>query len=236
LARNLASITGAIPVITTATDINGVAAFDLFAAENDCIIENPADLKYISSELVNGGKVALFTDYPFKHIAPNIEVVKPNASNVWKKAVIFSNRTELAVNSEKALWIRPRNLIIGLGCRKGITKEQLKTAIMHFLKQNRRSLLSVHRLATIDIKRNELGIQEVAGDLGIELRVVSSEAVKNLSGEFTYSEFVDQQIGVGGVAEQCAVLAGQNSRLIIKKTIYQGITLALAEEEIEYQL
>ena len=55
LAGDISEITGGIPVITTATDINHVIAFDMFAKDNDCTMENITQLKYISSELVNGG-------------------------------------------------------------------------------------------------------------------------------------------------------------------------------------
>jgi cobalt-precorrin 5A hydrolase len=55
-------------------------------------------------------------------------------------------------------------------------------------------------------------------------------------GQLSFSPFVQKTVGVGGVAEPCALLGGVQTRLICPKTVYPGLTLALAEEEKVFYL
>jgi precorrin-6Y C5,15-methyltransferase (decarboxylating) len=59
LALEVARITAADPVITTATDLSGVPAIDLLAQENHLSIENPAAIQYVSMALLTGQPVRL---------------------------------------------------------------------------------------------------------------------------------------------------------------------------------
>lgn len=230
LAKDVAAITGGVPVITTATDVNGVVAFDVFAAENDCVIENLKDLKFISSELVNGRRVSLYSDFRMNGELP--KYVVPYAMNSKRRyAVVLSNRTDVVAEAEKILYIRPRNLILGIGCRKGTSKEDIRCAVDDFMKRNKKSILSVKTVASIDLKKEEGGIISFCSENGLEFKTISGEIIKSIENNFTFSSFVKEKVGVGGVAEACAVTGGCDARLVCPKTVYKGITLALAEEE-----
>jgi cobalt-precorrin 5A hydrolase len=230
LAKEVAQMTGGVPVITTATDVNDVIAFDVFAVENGCTVENIKDLKYISSELVNGGEVGLYTDCTVSGTLPgNVIVEQPPGS--CKYGVVLTNALDIPYKAEKLLIIRPKNLILGIGCRKGVSVEAIESAVEDFLKKNNRSLLSVKLLASIDLKKEEKGIIEFCKKTRIEFRTFSAEVIKSIEDRFTASPFVKKNVGVGSVSEACAVMGGDNARLICSKTIYKGITLALTEEE-----
>lgn len=230
LAREVACLTGGVPVITTATDVNEVIAFDVFAVENGCAIENLKDLKYISSELVNGGEVGFYTDCKLSGTLPGniIDDVPPGSC---KYGVVLSNSTDVPYKAEKVLYIRPRNLILGIGCKKGTSRDAIENAVEDFMLKNKKSLLSVKYLASIDLKKQEKGIVEFCKDKGIEFRTFSAEVIRSIEDRFTVSPFVKKNVGVGSVAEACAVMGGDNAKLICPKTVYKGITLALAEEE-----
>jgi len=129
LAGRVASILGGIPVITTATDINGVIAFDELAANNNCVIENICNLKYISAELVNGGKVSLFFDCKLSGVLP-VNIVPYNSDTACKLVVALTNSTCVQVKGEKVLYIRPQNLVLGIGCKKGKLKQEIQEAIL----------------------------------------------------------------------------------------------------------
>lgn len=260
LAAEVADITGGIPIITTATDINNVIAFDMFAKENDCVIENIEYLKYVSSELVNGGKVHFYTDCNLSGIFPkNIILYKPDKVTYYKSyksdgvyskeycseehrreeyrgkackiAVILSNRADVSINAEKVLYLRPKNLIIGIGCKKGKSKKEIEDAVTHFLNKNKRSILSVRCMASITLKAEEKGIADFCNEKNIEFLTFSVDEIKTIEKNFNISEFVNKVTGVGNVAETCAVLAGKKVDLIVGKTVYNGITLSLAEEK-----
>ena len=229
LAREVAWLTGGVPVITTDTDVNEVMAFDVFAVENGCVIENIEDLKYISSELVNGGEVGLYTDCPLSGFLPD-NVIKDEPPGSCKYGVVLSNSVSVPYKAEKVLYIRPKNLILGIGCKKGTPKEAIESAVDDFMKRNNKSLLSVKYLASIDLKKDEKGIVEFCKDKGIEFRTFSAEVIKSIENRFATSAFVKKSVGVGSVSEACAVIGGGDAKLICPKTAYKGITLALAEE------
>lgn len=230
LAEKVADVIGALPVITTATDVNGIVAFDELAVMNECAIENIDSLKYISSELVNGGKVCFFSDCRINGALPE-NVVPYDPENQWKAGVVLSNRTDTPAIADKVLYLRPKNLILGIGCKKGKTKQEIQDAITDFLAKSGRSLLSVRCIASIDLKSGEKGINEFSEERGIPFRTFSAGEIKKVESRFSSSEFVRKITGAGSVAEACAVLAGTEAKLIRPKTIYNGITLALAEEE-----
>ncbi|MCX7711181.1 MAG: cobalamin biosynthesis protein, partial [Clostridia bacterium] len=153
-----------------------------------------------------------------------------------ESVVVVSNKTDMRMNGRDVLKIRPRNLILGIGCKRGTTVEDIVTAVNDFLARNQRSILSLGTVATIDIKENEQGLLDYSRYKKIPLKLIQSDRIREVEDQYTSSGFVKANVGVSSVAEPCAVLAGKNARLICKKTIYHGITLALAEEEKVFKL
>ena len=59
LARRVARIVGATPVVTTATDVRGVFAIDEWAAHRGLVISNPQLIKRVSGALLEGRRVGV---------------------------------------------------------------------------------------------------------------------------------------------------------------------------------
>ena len=59
LARRIARIVGATPVVTTATDVRGAFAIDEWAARRRLVIANPQLIKHVSGALLEGGHVGV---------------------------------------------------------------------------------------------------------------------------------------------------------------------------------
>ena len=59
LARELASLTGGEAVITTATDLHGVFAVDLWAKKQNMTVRQPARIKTVSAKLLAGQMILL---------------------------------------------------------------------------------------------------------------------------------------------------------------------------------
>lgn len=233
LAEEVAAATGGTPVITTATDVNRVTAFDLFAAEQDCAIENIEDLKYISSALVNGGQISFHTDCALAGVLP--ENIVPGGTEL-ECAVLLSSATKpVKTGAKHILRLRPRNLVLGIGCRKGVTAEAIHEAVANFMERNERSMLSLVCAASIDLKKEEKGIVDFCDAEGIPFITLPSEKLQQVEHEFEASPFVKRAVGVGSVSEACAVYAVEGARLLCGKTIYKGITLALGEVKKTYR-
>lgn len=228
LAVQVAAVTGGTPVITTATDVNQVTAFDLFAVGNDCAIENLEELKYISGALINGEKVALHTDCFIEGAIP--ENIVPGESGL-SCGVLLTNSTKQPAEEKHVLKLRPRNLILGIGCRKGVAVE----AVEDFLQRNGKSILSIKCLASIELKKDEEGIRTFCEKRQIPFVTLPAEKLQRVEDRCSTSDFVKQAVGVGSVSEACAIAVEEGARLLCGKTVYKGITLALAQLQRTYR-
>ncbi|KNY28009.1 cobalt-precorrin 5A hydrolase [Pseudobacteroides cellulosolvens] len=240
LTSEIAGLIGAVPVITTATDINGVISFDVFAGSNNLVIENMDNLKYISSELVNGNKVGLFSECTLRGNIPSEVVYLKDLSSKKvdniKAMVVLSNRTDLFTKECKVLYLRPKNLVIGLGCKRGITKERVIEAVENALATKRKSIESVKCIATIDLKADEKGLLEYCSEAEIELKIIPRDMVGKIEQQFKGSGFVKSKVGVSCVAEPCAYIAASKGSFIMEKTSFKGITIAIFEEKLEMKI
>lgn len=125
-----------------------------------------------------------------------------------------------------------RNIVMGIGCRRGIMKDEITKAVKHALAKSGQSIDSVRYIATIDLKRDEEGLLDACALLGVPLRIVSTDMVRKFVGKYNRSSFVKGKIGVEGVSEPCALIAARNPKLILPKTIYGGVTVAVAKEAL----
>ena len=70
LALKTAEILGAVPVVTTATDLHHRFAVDIFAKKNNCSIFNMKAAKEVSAALLAGKKVGFYSEFPVEHELP----------------------------------------------------------------------------------------------------------------------------------------------------------------------
>ncbi|MFH1859562.1 MAG: cobalamin biosynthesis protein [bacterium] len=124
-----------------------------------------------------------------------------------------------------------KKLILGIGCRKGITKDKVKEAILKVLAVQGIGLEEIRIAATINLKKDESGLKEACEELNLPLFFIPEEQVKCFAIEVSSSEVVERNIGLKGVCEPCALLAGRKTRLIMKKQIHEGVTIAIAMED-----
>ena len=200
LAKKLADYLHAIPVITTATDVNNLPAIDEWAVKNNCIIENPDAVKNFSAEILEHHSVGVAITHEIHN--PPFPVT---------------------------LWLRPKNLILGVGCNRGISISEFEDNVRDFLTSSGVSILSLKAIASIDIKANEAALIEFAKNHDIQFLTFSAEELQNLKGNFTRSQKVFDIIGVDNVCERaCMLAAGEKAALMRSKTIYKNITLALS--------
>ncbi len=197
LAGEIALKTGAVPVITTATDLRGITAADTWAVDHNCAIENPEAIKSVSSAMLAGHAVGVAITE--RQMDPPFPVT---------------------------LWLRPRTLVLGAGCRKDTDPAAFEEKVLCFLKENGVSLLSLRAVATIDLKRNEPALVRFCTRYSLPLQVYSADELRAVPGVFAHSDFVEKTTGVDNVCERAAVLTGGS--LLVGKTAAEGITLALA--------
>jgi cobalt-precorrin 5A hydrolase len=121
-------------------------------------------------------------------------------------------------------------LVIGIGCRRGVSIERIDSAIEQGLMQIRRARSEVREVATIDLKQDEPGLIGWCQRDGVSLRIIPRELVRQRPWVTQPSDWVRKKIGVDGVCEACALLATFRGRLLLPKTIWDGVTVAIVEE------
>ena len=135
----------------------------------------------------------------------------------------------LTTASEASPAVLPRNLSLGLGCKRGTGAAALHNAVHAVFAENRLSPLRIKTIATIDLKDDEAGLLEFAGTLGLPCVFYSAGELAAVTGDFSASEFVEKTTGVDNVCERAAVRAAGGGKLIVRKTAASGITVAVAE-------
>jgi len=140
-------------------------------------------------------------------------------ANILKTDAVITTGTE----AEK-------DIIIGIGCKRGIGSADVKEAIHNALNDADVSVDRVRLAGTVDLKANEAGLLRALEELDIPLRVVSRAEIETCAKDYSKSDFVIDKIGVGGVCEPAALISGRKTKLILKKQKYPGITIAIAQE------
>ena len=123
-----------------------------------------------------------------------------------------------------------KDLLVGVGCRRGKTETEIIAAIGEVLEREKLPIERVRYLATADVKADEKGLLAAAKTMGIPLRIISSERIRNCHRDIQTSPFVKQQVNLPAVAEPAALLAGWRTSLIVQKQACHGITIAVAQE------
>ncbi|MDF2519820.1 MAG: cbiG [Clostridia bacterium] len=221
LACRLSDLLGCQPIITTASDGRNIEAVDIFAMRNDLYIENLEDAKKITAFMVAGKRVKLDSEQP-------IELNYHNLADADYDGVIFVSTRENVSSCKPYCILRPKNIYVGIGCRRGKHKDEILKAIREVFKVNNLCLSCIKALATVDVKRDEEGIIEACKELECKMLVIGREEIGRVEDQFSPSRFVKSAIGVSSVCEPCAYLAG--GEIIVSKTAINGITIAVSKE------
>lgn len=130
----------------------------------------------------------------------------------------------------RLLTLRPKEYVIGIGCKRGKAAEQIDHFVNSVLKESGISMEQVAVFASIDRKKDEEGILWMSSHYGIPFVTCSAEELQQVEGNFHASEFVKSQVGVDNVCERAALrFSGPDGILITGKQAEDGITVAIAK-------
>lgn len=231
LAKALAGKLGAIPVITTATDGNGKFAVDLFAGQNALNIKNKPGIAKVSAKVLDR-KTVTFAIEP-GHL-PEGEALPEGVAQVPYPPkepvdVVIAREPE---RFSAALFLSPREYVIGMGCRKGKGPKEIADFIHITLQEAGISPGQIYALASIDQKREEPGLLAWSRKHRIPFLTYTAEELGQVPGAFAKSAFVKATVGVDNVCERAALLAcGAGGELILHKRAGDGMTIAVAKRK-----
>ncbi|WP_405654513.1 precorrin-3B C(17)-methyltransferase [Streptomyces sp. RK9] len=224
LAREVGEVLGAEPVITTATDAVAVPGLDTLGFPVE------GDVAGVTRAMLDGEAVALEAElaWPLPALPSNVSApphwavpTLPQAlgsagpaprGEGGKPTVRVSDRALEPALREVVL--RPPSLVVGVGASKGAPVDEVLGLVRESLREAGLSALCVRELATVDAKRDEAGIVEAAGRLGVPLVTYGAEElagveVPNPSGAPLAA------VGTPSVAEAAALRGG--GELVVPK-------------------
>ncbi len=221
LAGQVAEILGGQPVLTTASDVLGQTALDLWAQDLQLAAADKKAFTRAMGKLVNTGSVSLYSDYPLPELPPDIEAQKEAAG----ADLLINCRTEGQTGSAV---LHPRALIAGIGCNRNTPAAEIEQALQEACTEHTLALESVRSLASIDLKNDEAGLLDFARKKGYTIDFYHRDQLNSVDGVST-SAAVLKATGARGVAEPAAVLASGGGRLLVKKMKWPNVTVAIAE-------
>ena len=236
LASLLAGRLGATPVITTATDINKAFAIGVFAKENGLFISDKDKIKRISSKILRGEKVlykcdvedAVFIGKRPELVHCKAELNDDLQDSISKESIDFSiedgEKAHQAVSDYLKLF--PKRMVLGIGCKKGKSYEDLKAFVLGKYDEDRLRG-ELYAICSIDLKQREPGLIMLSQYLGVPFITYTTAELEEAPGTYEESDFVKKTVGVGNVCERAAMLgAGSGAEIVIRKTAGDGMTLA----------
>ncbi len=270
LAQNVAGILGATAVITSASHVRETLAVDLLGRELGWKLEaDSTTVTRVSASVINGEAVGIFqeegerdwwpVDTPFPQNLSTYTSLKELYRSECVAALIITDRDYLpgrntlplegdSSRAVPSVIYRPKSLVVGMGCRRGVSREHLEELLTYTFRKHNLSLKCIKCIATADIKRDEAGILELAGryevpvvcygpdrlnDVFQNVRMETLSRVEGRTGESpvgtpTPSTVAHRLLGVWGVSEPAALLASDSSELLVTREKTDRATVAVA--------
>jgi cobalt-precorrin 5A hydrolase len=233
LARQVAAITGGQAVLTTASDVLGLTALDLWCHSLGVQVADTKRFTQVMGRLVNRGYVRLWVDTI--SLADTVQPAQPalppdihQAAGPAEADLFISPCLHPADQPAAAALLHPKILVVGIGCKRGTSKEQIAEAVSAALSQHGLALQALAQLASIDLKANENGLLSYAAEHQLPLTFFSKDELNQVAG-VSFSEPVFRATGARGVAEPAALLAaGAGARLLVAKMKWPAVTVAVA--------
>ncbi|MBR8713120.1 precorrin-4 C(11)-methyltransferase [Porphyromonas levii] len=244
-SKRVAAIIGAEPIITTQSDRLELWALDTLGKSHDWKNEPVgASLNDIIALFVHKEPTALLLDIRTKGTAW-LERSKPdhvdiywNISDIdWSKYKLFIAVTYIEYKDIPIpqLYYRPQVLHLGIGCRKDAIPTGVAEHILEEIRRFGYSTKSIAGVHSIELKKDEALIADVASKLGVKRSFYSSERLAEIEVP-NPSAKVEQVTSSASVSEASALYASGGTLLVEKQkgALVQGsdFTFALAMEPV----
>ena len=232
LTHKISRLIGATPVITTSTDINKKLGIDVLAKDLYLAIDNTNEILYFNKAILEGHELSFIIN-PNKNFSYLFEYLNDNTLeinlSIYYSSKIRTDEIHVEVNDHELI-LKEKKIVVGIGCRRGKECEKIHDSFKKSLDELNIQSSRVNLLTSAEIKKDEKGIMELAEKLNIPVKFVELDKLKLFeSRDVSKSDFVYSKFGIYGVCEPSAlIMAGFDSKLIYKKTSYDGVTISIA--------
>lgn len=256
LADEIAELLGAVSIHTTATDVQGKFAVDVFAKKNGLVITDREAAKNISAAVLNGEKIAFYIEdtaagnsdeepLPVRVMGtlPQELVLCKSLKETeqYTSRIIVTDTPGQERQNERCKMNAARctlilllgNIAAGIGCRKQIDDSVLEKGFLDILRENGLDISQVKSVASIDLKKDESAILQLCEKYHIPFVTYTAGELGQVQDVSTGSDFVEKVTGVDNVCERAARLSCSAGNLIQGKCIREGMTAALMRCPVE---
>ena len=226
LTERIASRMDSEAIITTATDINGKFSVDSFAVANNLRIMGLKIAKDVSARVLDGRFVGFTTDIPVEGDLPDGLTVADGGE--------FGVSISADVNKQpfdRTMRLVPMDVVVGVGCKRNTDPGKLRRYILRTLEEDGIAPERVRVVSSIDLKKDEAAVLDLATYLKVPARFHSAEELNSLEGDFSQSKFVTSVTTVDCVCERSVVIEG--GELTRRKTAEDGMTVAIGRIEMK---
>ena len=227
LTARIAERLGSEPIITTATDLNGKFSVDTFATVNNLRIMGLRTAQDVSVRVLDGAFVGFTSEIPVKGdlpagltLADSGEFGVSISTDIEKKP--FGTTMRLV----------PMDIILGVGCKRDTDPGKMEEFVDSILKEDGIPQQRVGAVCSIDLKKDEEAILNLAKHYRVPVHFYTSEELLALEGEFSKSDFVKSVTSVDCVCERSSVRPF-GGEIIRRKTAKDGMTLAICRRPMD---
>jgi len=237
LARRVADITGGEAVITTATDVRGLPAWDEVARMEGLSVGPLRNIRHLNGCLLCAEPVALVD--PKRRISGHFErvaqvrrfdtVMEADGYQAAGRVFVTHHLIPDLEGRDDVLLLRPRDLVVGIGCNRGTTADEIESEVATVLRESFLAAGSVRCVATIDEKGDEAGLIEFARRWNLTIETHRAEDLNAVAVPSPPSAYAMKAVGAAGVCEPAALLSAAPGRLLVEKQKRGNVTVAVAE-------
>ena len=234
LTEEIAEKLGALPVITTAADVNKTIAVDLVGKEFNWKIDDDSTVTKISAHMVNKEIIGVFQETGeknwYKKLPENVVIYKNiedlKKSNSKAHLIISDKIIEDEISNESVIY-RPPSLVIGVGLHWDTSKETIREGIEFCLDKFKLSSKSIAKLVSIKKPQDVQGLIDLGEEMEIPVEYVNREDLAEISAP-NPSETVKAFEGTASVSEAAAIKISNGELIVEKQKFPPNLTIAIA--------
>ena len=236
LTQEISEKLNALPVITTAADVNKTIAVDLVGREFGWRIDDDTTVTKISAHMVNAERIGVFQQTNdqkwYKQLPKNVTIYDSleelKKSNSKAHLIISDEIIDNELSQESVIY-RPQSLVIGIGLHWDTTKDTIKEGIEHCLKKFNLSSKSIAKLVSIKKPEDVQGLIDLGKEMQVPVEYVDREELAEIITP-NPSTTVKAFEGTASVSEAAAIKVSKGELIVEKQKFPPNLTVAIARK------
>ena len=236
LTQEISEKLTALPVITTAADVNKTIAVDLVGREFGWKIDDETTVTKISAHMVNAEPIGVFQQTGnkkwYKKLPKNVIIYNSleelKKSNSKAHLIISDTIIDNGLAQESVIY-RPQSLVIGIGLHWDTTKDTIKDGIEHCLEKFNLRPKCIAKLVSIKKPEDVKGLIDLGREMQVPVEYVNREELAEIITP-NPSSTVKAFEGTASVSEAAAIKISNGELIVEKQKFPPNLTIAIARK------